>query len=115
MKYYNETVPFKVAKRLKDAGFPQVDTLVLYKSSGDGETGEILDKTGCIYAPCYASAIDWLIERGLSVEVFRYVRKWKSCVDLIRDGRKTQFFAPKESWHEAADCAILWALKALKK
>ena len=35
MKYYNEIVPFKVAKRLKDAGFPQVDTLVLYKSSGD--------------------------------------------------------------------------------
>ena len=34
MKYYNEIVPFKVAKKLKEAGFPQAETLSLYKSSG---------------------------------------------------------------------------------
>ena len=98
MKYYNEIVPFKVAKRLKDAGFPQVDTLVLYKSSGDGETGEILDKTGCIYAPCYASAIDWLLGLGVSVEIFRATgTRWRSCAcDIER--HETLFCGFEKEW-----------------
>lgn len=113
MKYYNEIVPFKVAKKLKEAGFPQAETLSLYKSSGDAEKGEILDKTEYIFAPCYASVIDWLIDRGFSVEVFRYNNTWRSCV--MRPGGKTEYFTRARSWFHAADQAIWWTITKLNK
>lgn len=113
MKYYNEIVPFKVAKKLKEAGFPQAETLSFYKSSGDAEKGEILDKTEYIFAPCYASVIDWFIEKGLSVEVFLYYNTWRSCVTL--PSGKNEYFVHARDWFKAADQAILWAITKLNK
>jgi hypothetical protein len=113
MKYYNEIVPFKVAKKLKEAGFPQAETLSLYKSSGDAEKGEILDKTEYIFAPCYASVIDWLIEKGFSVEVFRYNNTWRPSV--APPSRKTEYFPHSRDWFKAADQAILWSITKLNK
>lgn len=113
MKYYNEIVPFKVAKKLKEAGFHQAETLSFYKSSGDAEKGEILDKTEYIFAPCYASVIDWLIDRGFSVEVFRYNNTWRSCV--MPPSGKNEYFTRARSWFHAADQAIWWTITKLNK
>lgn len=114
MKYYNAIVPFKVAKKLKEAGFPQAETLSFYKSSGDAEKGEILDKTEYIFAPCYASVIDWLIEKGFSVEIFRYNNTWRSCV-TPPSGKNEYIPRARRSWFNAADQAIWWTITKLNK
>ena len=63
MKIYTESVPFDLAKELKEIGFGQQPELN-YRGTAEVYFGE--DYCDCsdriIYAPTYAKVLDWLLE-----------------------------------------------------
>lgn len=66
MKYYNKIVPFEVAKKLKDAGYPQLVGKGVYAENGQSIEGLVMP---FISAPTYADAIDWLFTNGIFVQM----------------------------------------------
>ncbi len=65
MNYYTQITPFELAKKLKDAGFPQ-DTECGYNHDGSLSDDGAYEIAA---APTYAGVLDWLIEKGCFVFV----------------------------------------------
>ena len=119
MKYYCEIVPFELAKKLKEAGYPQT------RAHAYTEGGELLgmvklafkDANGAFPAPIYAEVLDWLIGKGLSVEMAKvkslYSIHWVSRIEGIPQWERRR--KTKLSFHEAANAAIENACEILKE
>ena len=101
MKYYTEIVPFELAKKLKEVNYPDYLTRNWYN-----EKGEIIDTLPMddYPAPTYAEVFDWLIEKGLSVELSSHLVVWKSTLWSIQPCQ--ELFRGEGSFQEAADTAI---------
>ena len=67
MKHYTEIVPFDLAKKLKNGGYPQD----LYTPFAYNDGGELIEWIGksTLTAPSYADVFDWLMLQGESIEV----------------------------------------------
>lgn len=113
MKYYTEIVPFEVAKKLKDAGFPQYHNkgpwyntfkeLRLFSVCGDA-----------VQAPTYAKAFDWLIEKGIAVEMERTFKEWCAFLCPIEPDTMGSSIFHGPTFHKAANAAIEKACEILK-
>ena len=119
MRYFTEKVPFKLAKLLKEAGYPQDLRGVANAYSGDGSPYNIYQKDNFVAAPSYAHVFDWLLEKGyivliaprISPVAYRpgdKITGWQGWVnaEILSDG---------ESWEWAADYAIINTLKLLSR
>ena len=108
MKYYTEIVPFELAKKLKWAGFPQVLAPHTHFYTKLGRLSYFGDYDSpsetSIEAPTYAEVFDWLIEKGLSVELSAHLVVWKSTLWSIQP--RQELFRGEGSFQEAADTAI---------
>jgi hypothetical protein len=131
MKHYLKTIPFELAKKLKGVGFPQKPGLNYYQISegmpGAGYVGnpenydyeQFWNYKDVLYtAPTYAEVLDWLLDKGLSVEI--------KCRCPIELGRKSCWFGTvykisnagmlygadkdKSDWCDACDLAIEFAI-----
>ena len=67
MKYYTEIVPFDLAKKLKETGYPQE----LYTDFAYSDSGELIEWIGrsTLAAPTYAEVIDWFMENGIFIQM----------------------------------------------
>ena len=119
MKYYTEIVPFELAKKLKEAEFPQDETFSDKWYNKDGTLDILPFRTPICVAPTYADVFDWLIEKRLSAEMERHCGgDWSVALyrfyephcwyELIRNAHASTF-------HEAANAAIEEACEILKE
>ena len=138
MKYYTCVVPFDVAKKLKEAGYPQSPGLNYYQIPENmpaaGYVGnpenydyeqfwEYHDK---IYtAPTYADVVDWLLDRGIFVQM----EPWHTFALMNRMGfvytintlNEEDAKINREIWNDFAsfhlcmDSAIIRALELIEK
>lgn len=117
-RYYTETIPVALAKKLKEKRMPLIISLIP-NYLGDPEC-EAYEK---VEPPTYAEVFDWLMERGLRIviEPFwdfaneRITDMW--CYYIVKVG--TLSSQPKNTisqygtWHEAAEAAIEKALELI--
>ena len=112
MKYYTEIVPFELAKKLKEVGFDFPCTHYYVKHEIEGASGS---RTAMhpknwnkgehnTSTPTYAEVFDWLIGKGLSVELSSHLVVWKSTLWSIQP--RQELFRGEGSFQEAADTAI---------
>lgn len=70
-------VSFKVAKALKEAGYPQGSYCPQYKENGEPENGFTDLGEGCIYAPYYLDVWLWLWrEKGIALDPDEVGNDW---------------------------------------
>jgi len=114
MKYYTEIVTFELAKKLKEAGYPQDNYTREYDESG--VLFRLIVGRPFFVAPTYADVFDWLIGKGLSVEMAKvkslYSIHWVSRIEGIPQRERRR--KTKLSFHEAANAAIEKACELLK-
>lgn len=115
MKYYTETISADLARKLKEKGMP-IEMQPLYAQEAPNARGIVKAGVG-LWCPSYAEVFDWLIERGLTCEITRYIDfgheevcpEWDWSIEKV--GPLTD--APggyANTWHEAANAAIEKAL-----
>lgn len=98
---YTESIPVDLAKKLYKAGMP-------IETSADDEW----------WCPPYAEVFDWLMEKGISIELAIWYNPFRDVYDFNVDSRVNGLHAPHErypSWTEAATAAIEKALEILNE
>ena len=122
MKYYTEIVPFELAKKLKEVGFDFPCTHYYVKHEIEGASGRRTamhpknwNKGGHnTSTPTYAKVFDWLIGKGVTVEMSINRRSvWFADIYKIWEGDKNQIGLG--TFHEAANAAIEKACELLKE
>lgn len=114
-KYYTSIASFEVAMHLKDLGYSKTWGYQ-YNSSG-----KLVDPAapagleGICEAPTYAEVFDWLLDKGLSVEIEVGYNGWNSQLYKVCNNLDGNTVLESASWHSAADAAILKAVEILKK
>jgi len=122
MRYYTETIPTSLAEKLKEKGMP-IEMQPLYAPEAPNARGIVKAGVG-LWCPPYAEVFDWLMERGIDVEV-----ALSMIIDVKNEGKKRVYFWTVGSldninyeygeddnmtWHEAANAAIEKALELIK-
>ena len=125
-RHYTAVCESETCELLKEAGFHE-KTHDAYNVAGgllhddfpaDWNNGT--DKYVRLSAPTYAQVIDWLITKGLSINMY-ILRSdksinYKSCVtDNRKTGRTETSFPYERSWRKSADEAIKLAIRILKQ
>lgn len=115
MKYYTEIVPFELAKKLKEAGYKEECSGHYAK---DGLLWETHPKQNSndteifFSAPMYCEVFDWLIGKGLSVEMTLFT---SFCgADLWRFRPMFHQSFEEKNFYEAANAAIEKACEILQ-
>ena len=117
MSYYTEIVPFELAKKLKEAGYPQdISDTIGYDEKGRFTSFYWQD---CA-APRYAEVLDWLIDKGMCVSVYALNVSGDTMwighlMDISDDCKYDGSFGYKNSYDEAIAPAIEKALELLCK
>lgn len=119
MKHYTEIVPFELAKKIAAAGYKQKDYGSIYTEDGT-HIGCAMPSPvrGITYnAPTYAEVFDWLLEKGISIEVRRYrsfddTIYWSASAMSLQEHYATGL---RKGWHTAANRAISEALEILEE
>ena len=115
MKHYTEIVPFDLAKKLKESGYPQD----LYTTFAYNDKGELIEWIGksTLTAPSYADVFDWLIEQGMCISVYAINLsdgiKWISHLMDIEDNGFDGSFGYKDSFEDAVSPALEKALELI--
>lgn len=111
MKYYTEIVPFELAYKLKEAGYPQDKDKKGYTCGGL----LTLRKWSDYAAPTYAEVFDWFFEKGLSIVIaYNGWDCWE--YDVYKLTSSDLYAGDFESdWHTAANAAIEKAIETLKE
>lgn len=113
-KNYTKEVSTELAQRLKELGFPAIETII---PDYFGEVGDHIK----IYPPTYANVFDWLIEKGIYIDIYACymyvefgVEHWVFGGDVASKGTNcsTEEF---RTWEEAAVSAIDMALIILEE
>lgn len=100
MNYFIATIPPTLAEKLKEKGKP-IDVIVNFAG-----TGKNID-----LAPTYASAFDWLIEKGIHIAIKPIFGESSTRYSWVINYKSTISVYP--TWHEAAEQAIEKALKLI--
>ena len=115
VKHYTQIVGFEIAKKLKDAGYPQNIGREWYNAIGV-LIRALPMREDEVAAPTYAEVFDWFMDKGYAISV-TYFDLNSFCGYLVTLKLKDSDYAtePCDSWHEAADSAIEVALEMIKK
>lgn len=124
-----DTIPYELAVKLKESGYPQDHDVryvwlngravdVLWMDEFDRCRYDDADRDGTLVAiPTYAQVFDWLMEKGISCEITRFIdfayenvcTEWDWNIEEVGPIKD----APggyANTWREAANAAIEKAL-----
>ena len=117
MKHYTNIVSFKLAKQLKECGYPQD---IYTESAYDGE-GNIIEWIGksTLAAPSYAELFDWLLESGLCISIHAIKTSdnisWISHLTDIEESAFDGSFGYRNSFEDAVIPAIEKAIQIIEQ
>lgn len=118
-KYYTEIIPYELAVKLKESGFPQKPGMNYYEGVLERYDYEQFEKYHkYIYTgPTYAEAIDWLMEKGWQILFSCEHCVWDACVGKMESDMYCMTDCEKSDndWTVVANAAIEKALELLKK
>ena len=136
MRHYTKIVPLELSLKLKTAGFDAPVTEFWVKDpciqwehaftrdDFNHETVIEIDGVECkpfdygerllCSAPSYADVLDWLVEKGVLIDIWRYSKGFVYNVDLKDGERWISDSGKEEQWEEAMKEAIKMALTMMK-
>ena len=124
-KHLTDHVPYSLAGQLKKAGYWNPGCT--YSSCYNGpcyiihskkffEHSCVIDWEDVLPAPTYAEVVDWLMEKGLAVEVRQYLRpEWTSHISRWDSVNPDNLFESEPgTWTKVMNAAIKKAMAILK-